>query len=1360
LFRVAQVFSVSEWILFSLVERDSKGRTAVSLNGSMVTYGFRLSIGAEMAPQPPSESTEATQRPLAKDPGSTQTYFPSAEDLEISASERETRLRLTGGSNAAESTLAGIGAVDHAGRFPIVREIGRGGMGVVLEANDTQLGRRLAVKVLLEPHQNDERLVRRFLDEARICGQLQHPGIVPIHEIGWLPDRRPFFTMKLIQGQTLASLVQARTSPTADLPRFIAIFEQVCLTMAYAHAHGIIHRDLKPSNIMVGSFGEVQVMDWGLAKVLKHSKPFADGTVCDGDTAREGAVANDAGHDADATTSVAGAVIGTPGFMSPEQARGESTSLDARCDVFGLGAILCVILTGKPPYDGTTHPQVYQQAVQGDLFGAYERLAACAADQELVDIARRCLAADASDRPHDAGVVALAITEYRASVAERLHEAELERAAAEAKAEGERKSRRLTLALAAATLAFLLLGVGAWFWLDRERAQKRELFARGIEEQLRQAERLREKGKTAPIGELSPWTEALAHVRAARENLTYDRDMPALRQRLEDLSTALEVEFRDRQMLAQLETIRLIKSQAKSFDRHGAAEYAAAFAAYGVDVEHLSLEEAVEEIRNRAIAPELAAALDDWADSCDDAKQRKHLLDVAGLADGDAWRKRLRAAMLARDRDTLADAARAPEVDHLPATTLYLLGQALANVGDSVESIRLLQRAQRLHPDDFWINFRLALQLELDNPPRSVEAVRFYTAALAVRKQSAGAHLSLGVALAGSKALDEAIAEYREALNLQKDYPLAHYNLGNALKDKRSFDEALAEYREAIRLKPNYVEAYNNLGSLLADLDRTEEAIEAFSKALQIAANHASSHHNLALAWMRLGRIDEALDACRRAVHYEGNAGYYNTLGLLLEKKDRLNDAVAAYKRAIELDKNYPVSHYNLGLLYLRLGQPALAQAEIQESLRLRPQNATAWYNLGTTAINRGENEKAISALKKAVEIDPRYTGAWLNLGTAYANIGQYDSSIEAYRQALRVNPKYLAAWTSLGATYLKKGDFNSAIDAYKEGVTVAKDDADAHNNLGSALAQRGRLAEAAASFREAIRLQPIFPRAYNNLGNALGAQGEFEEADQAYKKAIELDPRYTKAYLNRGQTLLDWGKLAEAVAVYRESLAIEPENAWGRCLLGLALKELGQLSEACDELAKGHELGVRQKGWNKPSEHWLSQCRQLIEAEKKLPALQKGEYRPANNDERILLATLCLQAHPYYADAVDLYQAAFETSSALLERHRSDAARAAVLAGCGKGDGADKRTAAERTAWRKQGLAWLREEFEQLRTRSEQGSEVLRGTVRKTLRRWKSDAAFAGVCEAKSLAALPKDESQAWRDFWNEVGELLQISP
>jgi tRNA A-37 threonylcarbamoyl transferase component Bud32 len=152
-------------------------------------------------------------------------------------------------------------------RYQLQGEIARGGMGAVLRARDVDLGREMAIKVLLEKYVNRPEVARRFIEEAQIGGQLQHPGVVPVYDIGRFGER-PFFTMKLIKGQTLAALLGARNQPTEDRPRLLRIALQVCEALAYAHAKGVIHRDLKPANVMVGAFGEVQVMDWGLAKVL------------------------------------------------------------------------------------------------------------------------------------------------------------------------------------------------------------------------------------------------------------------------------------------------------------------------------------------------------------------------------------------------------------------------------------------------------------------------------------------------------------------------------------------------------------------------------------------------------------------------------------------------------------------------------------------------------------------------------------------------------------------------------------------------------------------------------------------------------------------------------------------------------------------------------------------------------------------------------------------------------------------------------------------------------------------------------------------------------------------------------------
>ena len=348
---------------------------------------------------------------------------------------------------------------DTSTRYRIDGEIARGGMGEILKGRDPDLGRDVAIKVLREDLRENGDLVRRFVEEAQIGGQLQHPGVVPIYELGTFADLRPFFCMKLVKGQTLADQLEARRDPTHDLPRCLSIFESIAQTIAYAHTRGVIHRDLKPSNVMVGSFGEVQVMDWGLAKVLARG-----GIVNDAQAGKEKppeTLIATARSGSEADLSRAGSIMGTPSYMAPEQARGETDLINERADVFALGSILCEILTGSPAFTGRNSNEILRKAARGETADALVRLESSGAEGELVSLAKDCLAVEPQDRPHDGNLVSERITAYLAGVQQRAQAAERERAVAVARAIEERRRRRVQLTLTASILATALLGLSA-----------------------------------------------------------------------------------------------------------------------------------------------------------------------------------------------------------------------------------------------------------------------------------------------------------------------------------------------------------------------------------------------------------------------------------------------------------------------------------------------------------------------------------------------------------------------------------------------------------------------------------------------------------------------------------------------------------------------------------------------------------------------------------------------------------------------------------------------------------------------------------------------------------------------------------
>ena len=292
------------------------------------------------------------------------------------------------------------------GRYLIGRELGHGGMGIVYEGWDSHLQRSVAIKIMDRHQHARPGGLQRFFREARIASRLEHPGIVTIHEFDVAADDEAFIVMQLLPGRTLKQMLADTADRSAGLPALLAVFHDICQAVASAHGAGVIHRDLKPSNIMVGPFGVVTVMDWGVAKVL-----------ADGDDGVEDAVVTEpVVHDSAETTqsqsTVAGTIFGTPSYLAPEQARGEVGRIDRRSDVFGLGSILCEMLTGTATFTATDADARWRKAAAGETGDALERLDACGGPLPVVMLVKRCLAVDPDVRPADAGEIVAALTEY------------------------------------------------------------------------------------------------------------------------------------------------------------------------------------------------------------------------------------------------------------------------------------------------------------------------------------------------------------------------------------------------------------------------------------------------------------------------------------------------------------------------------------------------------------------------------------------------------------------------------------------------------------------------------------------------------------------------------------------------------------------------------------------------------------------------------------------------------------------------------------------------------------------------------------------------------------------------------------
>ncbi len=880
-------------------------------------------------------------------------------------------------------------------RFRVLRPHARGGLGAVFVALDGELHREVALKQILESHADDPASRQRFLVEAEITGGLEHPGVVPVYGLGTYSDGRPFYAMRFIKGDSLKEAIERfhaddelKRDPgrrSLELRKLLRRFTDVCNAIDYAHSRGVLHRDIKPGNVIVGKHGETLVVDWGLAKAVGRADPTSDERTL---------VPSSASGSAE---TLPGSVLGTPSYMSPEQAAGDLERLGPCSDVYSLGATLYCLLTGRPPFAGDAG-DVLRAVQRGDF--PPPRKFHPSIDGALEAVCLKAMSAKPEDRYASCRALADDIERWTADEP-----------------------------------------VTAW----------REPFTRRVR-------RWAIRNRTAVTGAAVALVAGVVGLSAVlavqtRANADLTRSQAAVQARydlaveaIESFHTGVSEDFLLKQDRFKDVRDRLLKSASDFYGKLGAllgkeSDPASRRALWQANYEVAELTRQVGKpedalaAHRQVLAAREALATETRADPgirADVGRSLKAigrlLLDAGRTKEAEAAYRKAE-AFLVESAPTIAAGAAARAVLADCRSRLGWLLHDTGRVGEALSVYRLARSDQEelvaalaATPDtrrdlSFTI-CRIADLLADTGKPSEAEAE--YRTALSIRRKLVvdnpavtefryrlgESHNQLAILLWRTGKLSEAAAEYREALAVQQklvdDNPavndfrsslaISHMNLGLLLADTGKSSGAEAEYREALamqqrladdnpavfRLRQDLALTHLNFGMLLAKTSRSGEAATEYREAMslqkkladdnptltQVRSELAGSHSGLAWVLFRMGKAAEAEAEYLAALAIQQKladdnptvtdfrnrvAESHNNLGMVLSQSGKASEAESEHRKALALyqklaGENPTVTrfrgslahgHYNLGLLLSKTGKPSEAEAEYREALPL-----------------------------------------------------------------------------------------------------------------------------------------------------------------------------------------------------------------------------------------------------------------------------------------------------------------------------------------------------------------------------------------------------------------------------------------
>ncbi len=1106
-------------------------------------------------------------------------------------------------------------------RYRILAELGRGGMGVVYRALDRNLGREVALKVVSPNARNKAALLARFEREARATGQLQHPGIVPLYDFGTDAAGQVFFTMRLIEGRTLQELTQDK-SQKLSLFRRLQIFIEVCRTVQYAHQRGVVHRDLKPQNVMVGSHGEVQVLDWGLAKLRGQSEA-------------EASLARYSVPGLGDLTEV-GSLLGTPEYMAPEQ-MDSAGEVGPVADIYSLGAMLYSLLAGRPPFRSFNRAVLLHQV--REMLPKPPQNRHFPVPPELQAICLRALAKHPDGRYESAYALADEVQGF------------LENTPVRAMRGGWRYSlrlfyRRQRRLVHAALLgcALLALVCGAFFHAaSAQRAARRERHATEVA-QLRA--RCPEADPALLLAEMRArllQAEALGDpAMSEHERRTNGSEVSRLvrylawreellRRRLEAPMGAelpeqqIEAEYLDiaeqRELAAALATANRDFAQALLIVDQ-------THASIGWRREHRARVVAARERLITSTLEATAAALADvrqglerpgrpsWGPTrqellielsgFDHPRVASYLSErLAALAGQAHWPAGERAELalivdvlgyldlpqltipalslglrLIEDEDLVIRLGLALCNTRQPEAEALVLAQIRDRFGRKSEIWRQVKRHFGRLPQagSAWVSADEHRERGMIAFDRSAfELVwQSFDRAIALDPGHASDLINRALAANALGRPDDALRDMDNAVALAPDAATVYVSRGNLLLSLGRLDEALTDFDRALEHAPE-VGAQVGKGIALIGSDRAAEAEAILSAALELHAGHALVYHNRGVARHEQGLFEAAIGDYEQALALDPQLS--SALAMRAEaclRLGRLQQAQQSAARAVELEPQSAIAHHRLGLVLRALGDSEAALRAWASALRCPDaEQVHVLADRGRLLLELGRYEEARIDLDRQLERDPN-PEIYALRAFVWSELGEPQKCIDDCTTALTLEPSAIEALLISGLAHTARGATEEALEAY-DAVLARAADSPEYRSLagiqrGYVLLERGALEDAIVGFSEALRYGAV-DRGYIGRGLAFYCTGQLERAADDFLSALRCHPDNFEVRYLRGIVLREQGLWEGAEADFALACKLDPEHAGLRNDRGQALLELGRWEAAARELDSAVEL-------------------------------------------------------------------------------------------------------------------------------------------------------------------------------------------